>query len=82
MARYLFHYAQLRVDLRRNNFPGQKRLDTVGYGWIRLDTVRQRYGYGTVTVRLRLSAIIGRITVIGTWNYHWLLGLGLNIGFD
>jgi hypothetical protein len=22
MARYLFHYAQLRVNLRRNNFPG------------------------------------------------------------
>jgi hypothetical protein len=23
MARYLFHYAQLRVKLRRNNFPGK-----------------------------------------------------------
>jgi hypothetical protein len=22
MARYLFHYAQLRVNLRRNKFPG------------------------------------------------------------
>jgi hypothetical protein len=22
MARYFFHYAQLRVNLRRNNFPG------------------------------------------------------------
>jgi hypothetical protein len=25
MARYLFHYAQLRVNLRRNNFPGLRR---------------------------------------------------------
>ena len=26
MARYLFHYAQLRVNLRRNNFPGYRHL--------------------------------------------------------
>jgi hypothetical protein len=39
----------------------QIRSDTVGHGRIRL---RLRYGYGMATVRLRVLARIGRITVI------------------
>jgi hypothetical protein len=64
-------YGQIRSDTVRY---GQIRSDTVRYGQIRSDTVRYgygygaatewlRYGYGTATVRLRVLARIGRITV-------------------
>ena len=62
-------YGQLRADTVRY---GWKRSDAVRYGRMRSDTVRLRsvtVGYGTATVRLRLSARIGRITVNKVYRY-------------
>jgi hypothetical protein len=42
---------------------GRERSDTVGNDRIRSDTVGYGYGYGMATVRLRVLARIGRITV-------------------